>query len=285
MVRSAGFSNRTNPSWSNEESSTSPFNPFSDSYMLSDSDPFNSTKTSGDDISMPDYQSSSSSSRAISSMTGVSYEHSKQPSVADASKDDQYEQILRLFDSPKEPVSRVQTPAEALSTLPIGFKRPESRPVDTATRRSISSILKDMSLSGPSRDLAGFQARSARRVPFGTLVGDGGADEIYAMPAMYFGARRTPLSGSRGNEDSLKSPRQRNDQSHHKTPVKVPVQVSADVAIKSNPTDASLGAVGSVAIPQPGKFDDDLRKECLHIENLVEPKFQAREVSAESSEL
>lgn len=237
---------------------------------------------------MPDYQSSSSSSRAISSMTGVSYEHSKQPSVIDAPKDDQYDQLLRLFDSPKEPVSRVETPAEALSTLPIGFKRPETRPVassNTATRQSISSILKDMSLSGPQRDLSGFQARSARRVPFDTLVGDGGAGEIYAMPAMYFGARRTPVPNGRGGEDSLKTPRHRNDQSYHRTPVKAPAPANADIANERTTIDPSLGAGGNVSIPQTDQYGDDLSKNILHIEHYVEPKFQAREVSAESSEL
>lgn len=283
-----GSSSQTDPNWSNEEPDTGPFNPFSDDYTLSDIDPHHSARNSGDDISMPDYQSGSSSSRAISSMTGISYDHSKQPNV-NGILNDQHDQVFRSFGPPKEPVSRVQTPAEAPSTLPISFKGAEARPAassNAATRRSISSILKDMSHPGVTRDMSGFQARSVRRVPFDALVGNSGADEIYAMPTMYFRTRRMPVSNGREYEDSLKIPRQGNDQVHHSTPTKAPVRDNVDVANGSNsPNDHSLGSKGNVAIPQSDRFGDDLDKNGFGIDHFVEPKLQAREVSAGSSVL
>ena len=281
-------SSQTDPNWSNEESDTDPFNPFSDSYTLSDLEPHHSARNSGDDISMPDYQSSSSSSRAISSMTGISYEHIKQSSMNEITKDNRYDQIFRSFDPPKEPTSRAQTPAEALSSLPVSFKEPEARPVtssNAATRRSISSILKDMSQTGAASDFSGSHARSVRRMPFDALVGDAGAEEIYAMPAMCFRTRRMPISNSKQNEDTFKTPRQRNGQAHHSTPTKASVRASADDARESNPSDPSLGPRGNVAISQSDRFGDDPNKDGLDVDHFVEPKLQPREVSVESSEL
>lgn len=83
----------------------------------------------------------------------------------------------------------------------------------------------------------------------------------------------------------MKTPRHRDDQSYHRTPVKAPALANADIANERTTIDPSLGAEGNVSIPQTDQYGDDLSKNILHIEHYVEPKFQAREVSAESSEL
>ncbi|KAJ5605111.1 hypothetical protein N7510_010265 [Penicillium lagena] len=55
-------------------------------------------RSSREDVPMPDYTGSNSSgSRAISSMTGISYEHSKQPSIIAPMGDDQYHQLIQAL--------------------------------------------------------------------------------------------------------------------------------------------------------------------------------------------
>lgn len=270
-------------------------NPFTDAFMLPEPDPHRGARSYRDDISMPDYKSStsaSSSSRAISSMTGISYEHSKQPSVTGILRDDQYGQVFRSFEPPKEPVSAVpaQAPAStSFSTLPIGFKMPPpgagTRPASNskaATRQSISSVLKDLSQSG-ARDMSEFPAKSGKRVPFESIIGDAPTDQFYAMPAMHFRTRGMPFLHNTENEASIETPRMRSGQASH-TPTKTPVRAagseigSAKRNRTINPNDLTPGSKGKALATPSDSLEDDFEDD-----NFVESKLHVSQPSVESS--
>ncbi|KAJ5576177.1 hypothetical protein N7535_003103 [Penicillium sp. DV-2018c] len=87
-------------------------------------------QSSREDVPMPDYASTSStSSRVLSSMTGLSYEHSKQPSVASGLGDDHYE----LIENP--------TPTKA----PLGTRAPSGADMKSAGSRATMAALPNKS--------------------------------------------------------------------------------------------------------------------------------------------
>lgn len=75
-------------------------------------------RSSHEDVPMPDY-SISSGSRAISSMTGVSYEHSKQPSIEAILDEDQYNELLQALTPTKAPVIGTRAPSNTPSAVPV----------------------------------------------------------------------------------------------------------------------------------------------------------------------
>lgn len=78
-------------------------------------------RPSREDVPMPDYASSSTSSRAISSMTGISYEHSKQPSIIAAMDDEQYSELIQSLTPTKLPTMGTRAPSNTPSaTVPAG---------------------------------------------------------------------------------------------------------------------------------------------------------------------
>lgn len=267
--------------------------PFLNAFTLPEPDPHRGARSYRDDISMPDYKSStSSSSRAISSMTGISYEHSKQPSVTGILRDDQYGQVFRSLEPPKEPVGAAQAPARTPSvTLPIGSKMPQpgapARPASSskaATRQSISAVLRDLSQSG-AKDMSEFQAKSGRRVPFEPIVGDTTTDQFYATPATHFRTRVVPALHNTENDVT---PRRISSQVNH-TPTKTPVRAagselgSAKKNRTINPNDLVPGSKrNSLMTPsddddfEQGEFDDD---------DFVESRLHLSEPSVESSVL
>ncbi|KAJ6098661.1 hypothetical protein N7467_000196 [Penicillium canescens] len=72
-------------------------------------------RSSREDVPMPDYASSSTSSRAISSMTGISYEHSKQPSIIAAMDDEQYSELIQSLTPTKLPTVGTRAPSNTPS--------------------------------------------------------------------------------------------------------------------------------------------------------------------------
>lgn len=66
-------------------------------------------RSSRDDVPMLDY--SSSSSRAISSVTGMSFEHSKHPSITTPLDDEQYNLILEALTPTKSLVTGTRAPS------------------------------------------------------------------------------------------------------------------------------------------------------------------------------
>ncbi|KAJ5562444.1 hypothetical protein N7461_001205 [Penicillium sp. DV-2018c] len=75
-------------------------------------------QSSREDVPMPDYASTNStSSRVLSSMTGLSYEHSKQPSVASGLGDDHYE----LIENPTPTKAPLGTRAPLIDSIRPGL--------------------------------------------------------------------------------------------------------------------------------------------------------------------
>lgn len=119
--------------------------PFTESYH----DPHRGCRPSWEDISMPDYSSSSISSRAISHMTGISYEHSKHPSIQAPTMDDEaYTQLMGILPKPLTYTSRTPATSKLPGTLPVGSKpsaAAQARSASYARSGSQASARKDIS--------------------------------------------------------------------------------------------------------------------------------------------
>ncbi|KAJ5632176.1 hypothetical protein N7490_008515 [Penicillium lividum] len=72
-------------------------------------------RSSREDVPMPDY-SSIASSRVMSSVTGMSYEHSKQPSMTTPMDDDQYNELIQALTPTKLPNTGTRAPSNTPST-------------------------------------------------------------------------------------------------------------------------------------------------------------------------
>jgi hypothetical protein len=107
---------------------------------------------------MPDYVSTgSTSSRAISSVTGMSYEHSKQPSISSCLDDEQYNELIQALTPTKVPPVGTRAPSNTPSTA-ISAPKPsaaaEARSASYKSRNRRSSALRE--ISQPStRDVSG----------------------------------------------------------------------------------------------------------------------------------
>ena len=164
-----------NPRWGYPEQYIA--DPFADAYTAVN---HTGARSYRDDISMPDWKSASSSSRAISNMTGISYEHSKQPSCVGTFGDERYDRVFRPYSPPKEPPVR-STPAPPPMTVhptmlpPTGYRpmvtgaRPESL-AKTTIHRTLSSGLKDMPPPSGSRDVSVSSTKC--NAPFQSSVED-----------------------------------------------------------------------------------------------------------------
>ncbi|KAJ5807547.1 hypothetical protein N7447_011003 [Penicillium robsamsonii] len=119
-------------------------------------------RSSREDVPMPDYAStvSTTSSRAISSVTGMSYEHSKQPSINSCLDDEQYNELIQALTPTKVPAVGTRAPSNTPSTAATAMSAPkpsaasEARSVRCKSRSRRSSALKE--ISQPStRDVSG----------------------------------------------------------------------------------------------------------------------------------
>ncbi|KAJ5580165.1 uncharacterized protein N7459_006150 [Penicillium hispanicum] len=118
-------------------------------------------RSSCEDVPMPDYNSSSSS-RAISSVTGMSYEHSKQPSITAPMDDEQYNLLIQALTPTKAPTMGTRAPSNtpsAAGPIPKSAAAAEARPSSYARTSARTSALRE--LSQPStRDISGSTNKS-----------------------------------------------------------------------------------------------------------------------------
>lgn len=139
--------------------------PFIDPYVLDNfSARARGARSSTDDVPMPDYAgSSSASSRALSNMTGISYEHSKQPSLAGPIDEALYNQLMETVTAPKMQGPGTQAPVNTPSaTAPMGRRlsaAAEARSASYSGGPSRSSILREISQRG-SRNISESSTRS-----------------------------------------------------------------------------------------------------------------------------
>lgn len=121
-----------------------------------------------DDLPMPDYvTSSSTSSRAISNMTGISYEHSKQPSINILNDDEACSQFIDMHSPTKIPSIGTFAPNNAPSSMPTMGSKPsaaaKARSASYSKNGARTSALKEISQPTSrdiSRDISGSSAKS-----------------------------------------------------------------------------------------------------------------------------
>ncbi|KAJ5698213.1 hypothetical protein N7462_000218 [Penicillium macrosclerotiorum] len=125
-------------------------------------------RSSREDVPMPDY-SSSASSRPISSMTGISYEHSKQPSMTTPLDEEQYNLLIEALTPTKASTVGIRVPSNTPSTVPAGAPQSSFKPSSAAKARRASysrsttrgSVLREISQSSNSpRDISGSSLKS-----------------------------------------------------------------------------------------------------------------------------
>lgn len=138
--------------------------PFTEPYMAQRSS--RRARSTLEDVPMPDYiGSSSTSSRAISNMTGVSFEHSKHPSMSASADDEQYNQLIDAFGgASKLRSSGTFAPTNTPASVPPMASKPsaaaEARSASYTTKSgSRTSVLKEVSQPG-TRDASGSSIKS-----------------------------------------------------------------------------------------------------------------------------
>lgn len=169
---------------------------------------FRGARSSADDVPMPDYVgSSSASSRAISSMTGISYEHSKQPSISASIDQDQYNQLVEAL-SPSKAFAGTQAPANTPSAaIPMGAKlsaaaEERSRSYSKGGSRR-ASVMKEIPQSG-TRDVS---ASTMNTDPATEIVIDTGACRLHVSPSPKIKGRKEGSGQeNKENEGSVDTP-------------------------------------------------------------------------------
>jgi hypothetical protein len=117
-----------------------------------------------EDLPMPDYvTSSSTSSRAISNMTGISYEHSKQPSINILNDDEACSQFIDTHSPTKILSTAAFASTNTLSSMPTMGSKPsaaaKARSASYSKNGQLTSALKEIS-QPTSRDISGSSAKS-----------------------------------------------------------------------------------------------------------------------------
>ncbi|KAL5339293.1 hypothetical protein BJX70DRAFT_161806 [Aspergillus crustosus] len=206
--------------------------PFIDPYVLDPAARHRGARPSWEDVSMPDYVSSSASSRAISSMTGMSYEHSKHPSLVAPIDEDSYSQLIQAL-SPPKPLScstQAQTNTPIVAVMPMGNKLSAAAEARTASygksgSRNSVSILKEISYPGTC-DVSGSSAKSNTTQPDAT-VERGTASKLHPSPSGPVKSRKEGLSYE-NKENTAESPRKETDKVHQ-TPTKLNARTSGSI--------------------------------------------------------
>ncbi|KAL4991757.1 hypothetical protein BDW68DRAFT_151236 [Aspergillus falconensis] len=212
--------------------------PFIDPYVLDPAARHRGARQSWEDISMPDYVSSSSGSRAISSMTGISYEHSKHPSLVAPIGDDAYSQLIQALSPTKQPTCSTQPPSAASATaaIPMGTKLSAAAEARSASHRksgnnrASASILEDMSCSS-SRELSGSSA-TLNTAPPDAAAEQGAAAKLHASPSGPVKSRKEGISLENKENEAEKTCR--DSDKARQTPSKLNMLTSSGV---ETPTD------------------------------------------------
>ncbi|KAL5690672.1 hypothetical protein EMGR_007630 [Emarellia grisea] len=203
--------------------------PFIDPHILDPTARHRGARPSWEDVCMPDYISNSSSSRAISSMTGISYEHSKQPSIVAPIDEETYSQLFEGVSPPKPLACISQAPKNTSSALPpvasklsaAGEERSSSC-VKTARR---PSILKELS-QPVSRSVSGSSAKSS--LPAEALLEATATCKLHVSPTTQIRSKKEGnCSDNKENEASSETPRRDNDKVD-RTPAKLTVRTSGN---------------------------------------------------------
>jgi hypothetical protein len=143
-------------------------------------------------------------------MTGISYEHSKQPSIIAAMDDDQYHQLVQAL-SPKKPLSIGHVPSDASSSanVPSGSRlsaAAEARAASyTRTNTATRSALREVSQPS-TRGVSGSSIKS--NSPADTALETTTPTKPHVSPNGNVKGQKEGTSENKENEDeSLETPR------------------------------------------------------------------------------
>ncbi|KAL4801915.1 hypothetical protein BDV18DRAFT_164426 [Aspergillus unguis] len=240
------------PRWAPPETAFA--DPFIDPYGLDPASRQRGARPSWEDISMPDY-SSSSGSRAISNMTGISYEHSKHPSLVAPMDEESYSQLIQAL-SPPKPLTysaQAQTGVSFTAALPVGSKPSAAAEARSASygkgggRRASVSVLKDVSY--PSTRNASGSSISNAAPPDGITERE--TAKLHPSPSGPVKSRKEGIS-LENKENEAETARRESDQAHQ------------------TPTKHKLRTSGSMETPTDGKKRRSVGSDCFNI-NRKEP--------------
>ncbi|KAI9372031.1 hypothetical protein BJX61DRAFT_553270 [Aspergillus egyptiacus] len=237
-------SNYGEPRWAPPEAVF--VDPFVDPYVI-DPARHRGARPSWEDVSMPDYSSSSSSSRAISNMTGISYEHSKHPSVVAPIDEESLSQLRQALTSPPKPLScdaQGQDMASTAAAPPMGSKLSAAAEARFASygkggSRAAQNARKEPS-SSATRDVSGPGAKSTAEPP-DAAVEWGGVTKLHPSPSGAVKSRKEGLSV--GNKENEVETAYKESDEVHQTPPKLNVRTSG--SIETPPESKRRSSVGS----------------------------------------
>lgn len=183
--------------------------PFIDPYMLDPSARHRGARPSWEDVSMPDYVTSSSSSREFSNMTGVSYEHTKNPSLVAPIDEESYTQLVEALSPPKPLCSGTQAPTNTPSgaSLPMGTKpsaAAEARSASYAKSSNRAPVLKEIS-NPPSREVSESSVKAT--LPPEVVAENPAAGKPRASPSAQVKSRKERVPQDKENETAVEAAR------------------------------------------------------------------------------
>lgn len=205
-----------------------------------------------DDVPMPDYigGSSSASSRAISNMTGISYEAQKAPSVTAPIDDEQYNQLIEAFSPSKKPNSGTHAPTNTPSSGPPIVPKPsaaaEARSASYSRGSGRPKVLKE--ISQPStRDPSGSSA------PGESLAEPLPARRVGASPSASVRSRKEEVASlenkENDGEDRLNEPPSGNSGRASRTNQRINVRADESINnLSESKRKRSSGAAASVVL-------------------------------------
>ncbi|BDD60493.1 hypothetical protein MPDQ_004694 [Monascus purpureus] len=205
------------------------------------------TRSSLEDVPMPDYAgSSSASSRAISSMTGVSYEHSKQPSVVAPTDEERYSQLIETMSPLKVHNSTIPAapptslrPSAAAEARSASYTRSASRTSGPAV------ALKEISQPG-TRDVSESSAKS--NMPAEISIEPVAMRRVHASPSPNVKGKKEAMGvENKENETDVETPRKDAEKTSNSQPkVVVRTSGSIDVPRSSRRSRSSVSILGDL---------------------------------------
>ncbi|KAE8349039.1 hypothetical protein BDV28DRAFT_163916 [Aspergillus coremiiformis] len=191
--------------------------PFIDPYVLDPSARHRGARPSWEDVAMPDYVSGSTSSRAISHMTGISYEHSKHPSIISPIDEESYNQFIEALSPPKPLSCGTQAPTNTPSaTLPTGRKLSATVEVPSASypkTGSRASVLNERSHTS-TRNVSESSVES--HLPAEPIAETAVTSRLPVSPNVQIKGRKEGLmSDKKENESTVETPPRNNDKVNH----------------------------------------------------------------------
>jgi hypothetical protein len=212
---------------------------------------------------MPDFTGSNSSgSRAISSMTGISYEHSKQPSIIAPMDDDEYHQLIQTLSPNKTLPDGHVTLNSSSAIVPMGTKLSAAADARTAsyarTSTSTRSALRE--ISQPStREVSESSMKS--NAPADPTLETTTPSNPHVSPTGNVKSRKKGPE-NKENEDESETPRRPSGKkctppSTSKRRTSGSVEKSSEKAKKSAAAPAAAAAVLADATPTKSRVASD----------------------------